>query len=377
MLKARHLLRLAYSSVVRKAASEQPREAYSFTSKGDPTPQTAPCKWSRDPADGFDHGVGMISGRRIRFWHVTCCCRCRSRKIEPLYGSLSAMIQRLPLTAVFAIVLSLLPIFVTRDCRSELKPPARTTVTLHGCDQKQVLSLQSGYAHLFTWEWTIPAAGPFPWDASGIYFTCDTITGDLLFDHRFPPPEKVDRGQRPTLSISHTGAIFIPAREQQIDGYITLFLEPEMISMPAGRVHLLACREAPPRVHRRITRLGSGWYDLESDGETSWRWMTDYSVTFLQNRYQPMQLFLEAWMPPEGDGEANSVSIRINRQTIESFHPGSAPFSRLYLIPESLMGPDAEIPLEISVTGTGPPLPNDPRKLGLMLRRFQWREVPP
>lgn len=120
-------------------------------------------------------------------------------------------------------------------------------------------------------------------------------------------------------------------------------------------------------------RMGEGWYDEESNEQSTWHWMGVRGTLLLQTFSGPGRLILRAYVPLDAVKVPPTITVTFNGQVIDRFVPNEADFTRTYVAASRPNGWN-ELRLETSEAvnqvkrGTGP----DPRDLGLRLDEIEW-----
>jgi len=128
--------------------------------------------------------------------------------------------------------------------------------------------------------------------------------------------------------------------------------------------------------YRRV-RFTSGWYGVESDGRTTWRWMGREGVIRLPPIDGRGRLTMRFHVPLDIEQQPPTLDIRINGVQVERSLCSIDTQERAWVI-ESKRDATNEVRLAISDA----PIPaalhrsDDPRALGLELREYSWTPVP-
>ncbi|HVS33556.1 MAG TPA: hypothetical protein VMS98_19130 [Thermoanaerobaculia bacterium] len=121
----------------------------------------------------------------------------------------------------------------------------------------------------------------------------------------------------------------------------------------------------------------SGWYDEESSGGSTWRWMGKRSVTLLPRLRRPARLDLRFSIPRSRAGPPPRVTIQLNGDVLDAFTAGEPAVERSFAIDRPALRDRNELVIEIDrvVNPLAAGLSGDPRDLGLRLERLEWISI--
>jgi hypothetical protein len=128
--------------------------------------------------------------------------------------------------------------------------------------------------------------------------------------------------------------------------------------------------------YRRVRFLG-GWYGVETDGQTTWRWMGREGVMRLPPIAGRGRLTMRFHVPLDIEKQPPALDVRINGVQVEHSLCSTDTQERTWIV-ESKRDATNEVRLTISDA----PIPvalhlsDDPRALGLELREYSWTPVP-
>ena len=171
-----------------------------------------------------------------------------------------------------------------------------------------------------------------------------------------------------------------------------MFKKLLVVGMLACALAFAACKdreEEPPLMNAKpITTPAAtpepavaytqGFYDLEQDGATTWRWMSDRGVVRLKNTGKDMKLRLVGRAPAvELKGE-QKLTVSLNGEKLEEIS-GKDDLQKEIIVPATKQGstPASElvitaskffVPKELSAKS------NDTRKLAFSLQQLTWQE---
>jgi hypothetical protein len=123
-------------------------------------------------------------------------------------------------------------------------------------------------------------------------------------------------------------------------------------------------------------RVGEGWYDEESNAQSTWRWMGTRGTLFLQPFLNKGRLTVNAGVPLDALTVPPTITITFNGEVIDRFAVTDSLFSRSFVVATR---PNAwnELRLETSEAvnqvkrGTGA----DGRDLGIRLDAIEWSMI--
>jgi hypothetical protein len=115
-----------------------------------------------------------------------------------------------------------------------------------------------------------------------------------------------------------------------------------------------------------------GWYDEESSGDGSWRWMMERGELSLPALGKRGEVRLSFYVPLDSE-PTPLVTVTVDGKPLDAFRPNVSEFERVYTIDSPLGHP---LHLGLAVDRTVQP-PHDPRRLGLRLNAFSWKPVNP
>ncbi len=148
--------------------------------------------------------------------------------------------------------------------------------------------------------------------------------------------------------------------------------EPPLMNQKSTTTPATVATPEPPIAYTQ------GFYDLEQDGATTWRWMSDRGVVRLKNTGKDMKLKLVGRAPAvELKGE-QKLTVTLNGEKLDEVSgkddlqkeiivpaakQGSAPASELVITASKFF-----VPKELSAKS------NDTRKLAFSLNQLTWQE---
>ena len=154
----------------------------------------------------------------------------------------------------------------------------------------------------------------------------------------------------------------------------------EVFSIPHERIWELVRRRnfevSVVPAYRRV-RFGSGWYDPEGTGLTTWRWMSREGVMYLPPIQGRGKLSIHFLVPSDLEKTPPLLEVRVNGVLVEHSLCTTEDQHRDWVVPSRSNQKN-----EVRLTMSDAPIPaalhkgNDPRALGLELREFAWMPVP-
>ena len=204
-------------------------------------------------------------------------------------------------------------------------------------------------------------------------------------------PEKAVSKWKPEDSVTYSRVVFIP---QFIDEFDIDFEGYEEVRLTIGlykpteenKIILYqevlnvqsASMNAPEMVY------DEGWNQPETDlkiknpDEQKWRWTKKKAVCIIENPRKESLLIIRGGVD-KAKFEDQKVIFKINEKVLEEFVPGSAKFSRKYVISPEMMGTEDEFRFTIETDKTFVPSAlkpevNDDRELGVQVYFLYFRE---
>lgn len=124
-----------------------------------------------------------------------------------------------------------------------------------------------------------------------------------------------------------------------------------------------------------LARFGDGWYDVETDGTTSWRWMSSRGLLILSPMDGPASLMLQFHVPPKPVSQNPTVTLTFNGEVAARQRVGAGLNTMSVTVaPRADRENEAVIAIDRTIT---PVEAGDPRELGLQLFSWSWSPVPP
>lgn len=130
---------------------------------------------------------------------------------------------------------------------------------------------------------------------------------------------------------------------------------------------------APPDIF-----YGSGFFDLEVNGNLTWRWMGPVGVVRLKNTGKDMLLRIEGRAPVERFKQAPVITISLNGTELDQAKATEEPLTREFTITAAQQGSQEWSELKISCDKSFVPKDTDPgatdsRRLAFSLTSLSWR----
>jgi hypothetical protein len=148
--------------------------------------------------------------------------------------------------------------------------------------------------------------------------------------------------------------------------------EPPPMSAKSTTTPTPAATPEPPVAYTQ------GFYDLEQDGATTWRWMSERGVVRLKNTGKDMKLRLAGRAPAvELKGE-QKLTVTFNGEKLEEI-AGKDDLQKEIVVPAAKQGSAPVSELVITASKSFVPKEidkksNDSRKLAFSLQQLTWQE---
>lgn len=118
-----------------------------------------------------------------------------------------------------------------------------------------------------------------------------------------------------------------------------------------------------------LVRFGDGWYEAESDGDTTWRWMKTSSTTMLPAAGARGRLTLRLYVPKDALPRLPSIDVVFNGALVERFTATDFEVQKSWVLP-SRQGAANELRM---ITSESAHAGGDARELGLKLLSISWQ----
>jgi hypothetical protein len=194
----------------------------------------------------------------------------------------------------------------------------------------------------------------------------------------------IDGSMRPWADyFLHDRKVRFVESVRDIDGNAEDYLLDEGMAFAEGAVQFarphFRVSEIHPRRHFEVAvipvssiwRFGDGWYDQESDGTVTWRWMARRSTTLLPPVQGDALLAMTLQSPVEFPPEAE---VRLNGELVERFRVPRGGVKKQWRVRARADGANV---LSIATSSTinlkAQGLSTDPRDLGLHVSEYRWK----
>jgi hypothetical protein len=152
--------------------------------------------------------------------------------------------------------------------------------------------------------------------------------------------------------------------------------EEEPPSVAGGTV--LSTTASPAATPEPQVAYTQGFYDLEQNGTTTWRWMSDRGVVRLKNTGKDMKLKLVGHFPSVELRGEQKLSITFNGEKLEEI-VGKGDMQKEIVVPATKQGsaPGSELVLTASKSFVPKEIDkksNDTRKLAFSVSQLMWQE---
>jgi len=171
-----------------------------------------------------------------------------------------------------------------------------------------------------------------------------------------------DRGRMWSMLTIETDRTVVPSR-------VGLSTDDRELGLECYELGWSPAEGSSPTVTSRNQFLGPGWYPLESDGGTSWRWTKERAVAYLPPVVGDGRLEVTMLVPERSDGGRSAVTIEVAGQVLDRFQPPMGRFTKTYRVPLSLQ---RSAPVEMTLLAEPVTLAGDPRQVALLVTHLGW-----
>ncbi|HVR40132.1 MAG TPA: DUF2723 domain-containing protein [Thermoanaerobaculia bacterium] len=123
--------------------------------------------------------------------------------------------------------------------------------------------------------------------------------------------------------------------------------------------------------------FSGGWYDQESDGTNTWRWLSSRGAITFPPTHGKAKLALKFRVPIDSLPTPPTIEITLNGALLERIVATKADYALTWTVPARADAPNV---VELSTSATANPkklgTADDSRDLGLLLGDFSWSAVP-
>ena len=173
-----------------------------------------------------------------------------------------------------------------------------------------------------------------------------------------------------------------------------MFKKLLVVGVLACALAFAACKdkeEEPPPMNTKLTTTPAvnatpepavvytqGFYDLEQDGATTWRWMSERGVVRLKNTGKDMKLRLVGRAPAVELKGPQTLTVSLNGEKLDEVS-GKDDLQKEIIVPAAKQGsaPASELVITASKSFVPKELSaksNDTRKLAFSLNQLTWQE---
>jgi len=126
---------------------------------------------------------------------------------------------------------------------------------------------------------------------------------------------------------------------------------------------------ASPTTFSSTQFLGSGWYQLESNGKDVWRWIDHRAVAHLPPVDGDARLEIKLIVPERSDALRSTVTVEVAGKVLDRIQLPAGIFTKTYRVPTSLHHGE---PTELILSASKVSRPTDPRSLAIQILQLGW-----